>query len=309
MQSIPDDYLDSESKLMVENEQLRSELGAANSKIKQLEALLRRKEEEIQLFKKRTYTGFNGRGGGSVKEYNQEVRVAALAAIADGETSIGIRRCWSAITTFVPQLLGPCGQVPSRQTLDRIRDDLAYFNQLQRDEFIQSAEFLVFSVDGTSIGKKKYSVLGIWNESCNYHCLAIDQVDGDSGEVIADLMYKQFCRLNISNEKAVALMSDKAAVQHKANRLFGIKIGKPLQQLICAQHEVSGLEKYFCKKLDLATEANQTCKQLFGARNSGPTVGFAAVSLKSELDLVLRIEKGINHSGFKTDLGEFSIVC
>ena len=303
MTSIPDQYLDSESKLIAENEQLRCELGAANSKIKELEALLRARDEEIELFKKRSYTGYNGRGGGSIREYKQEVRVAALAAFSDGETSIGIRRCWSAITSFVPQLLGPDGQVPSRQTLDRIRDDLVYFNQLQCDQFIQSAEFLVFSVDGTSIGNKKYSVLGMWDHECTYHCLAIDPIDGGTGEIIADLMYKQFCRLNISNEKVLAVMSDKAKAQHKANRLFGEKIGKQLEQLICGQHEVSWLEKYFCNKLLLATEANQTSKQLFGARNSGPTVGFAAVSLKTELDLVFRIEKNINQSGFVTDLG------
>ena len=303
MASIPEDYLDSESKLLAENEELRSQLGVANSRIKELEALLRTKNEEIQLFKKQTYTGYNGRGGGSVREYKQEVRVAALAAFADGESSTGIRRCWLALTSFVPQLLGSGGQVPSRQTLDRIRDDLQYFNQLQRDQFIQSAKFLVFSVDGTSIGKKKYSVLGVWDDNCNYHCLAIDEIYGGTGEIIADLMYKQYCRLNISNEKALALMSDKDKSQWKANRLFGDKIGKPLQQLICGQHEVVGLERNFCGKLSLAFEANQTCKQLFGARNSGPTVGFSAVSLKTELDLVLRIEKNINHSGFLTDLG------
>ena len=303
MASIPDEYLDSESKLIAENEELRSQLGVANSRIKELEAILRTKEEEIQIFQKQSFSGFNGRGGGSVKEYKQEVRVAALAAFADGESSVGIRRCWHALTTFVPNLLGVGGQVPSRQTLDRIRDDLQYFNQLQRDQFIQRAKFLVFSVDGTSIGKKKYSMLGVWDDQCNYHCLAVDEIDGGTGEIIADLMYKQYCRLNISNEKAIALMSDKDKSQWKANRLFGDKIGKPLKQLICGQHEVVGLERNFCGKLSLAFEANQTCKQLFGARNSGPTVGFSAVSLKTELDLVLRIEKNINHSQFLTDLG------
>ena len=130
MSSISEDYLDSESKLIAENEQLRSELGVANSKIKELECLLRSKEAEIQLFKKQTFSGFNGRGGGSIKEYSQEVRVAAIAALSEGETSTGIRRCWSAITKFVPELLGPDGSVPSCKTLDRIRDDLGRFFNL-----------------------------------------------------------------------------------------------------------------------------------------------------------------------------------
>ena len=128
MASIPDEYLDSESKLIAENEELRCQLGIANSRIKELEASLRSKEEELQLFKKQTFSGFNGRGGGSVQEYKQAVRVAALAALSEGETSTGIRRCWSAITTFVPDLLGPGGSVPSCKTLDRIRDDLGWFS-------------------------------------------------------------------------------------------------------------------------------------------------------------------------------------
>ena len=128
MASVSEEYLDDESKLIKENEELRYQLGVANSKIKELEASLRSKEEEIQLFKKQTFSGFNGRGGGAVKEYKQEVRVAALAALSEGETSTGIRRCWSAITTFVPELLGPGGSVPSCKTLDRIRDDLGRFS-------------------------------------------------------------------------------------------------------------------------------------------------------------------------------------
>ena len=170
---------------------------------------------------------------------------------------------------------------------------------------MQSAEFLVFSVDGTNIGPTKFTVLGMWDDKCNYHCLAIDKIGHDSvtGDVLADLMYDQFLRLGISNEKPIAIMSDKAATQYKANRLFGLKLGKKLQQLVCGQHETALLEEYFCNQLLLAKEANQTAKQLFGQRNSGPTVGFSAVSLKSELDLVLRIEKGINHSKFKTDIG------
>ena len=127
MASIEDDYLDSESKLLAENEELRCQLGVANSRIKELESLLRSKDEEIQLFKKQTFSGFNGRGGGAVQEYSQEVRVAAIAALSEGETSTGIRRCWSAITTFVPALLGSGGAVPSCKTLDRIRDDLGRF--------------------------------------------------------------------------------------------------------------------------------------------------------------------------------------
>ena len=128
MASIPEEYRDSESKLIAENEELRCQLGIANSKIKELEAALRSKEDELQLFRKQTFSGFNGRGGGAVKEYKQEVRVAALAALPEGETSTGIRRCWSAITTFVPELLGPGGSVPSCKTLDRIRDDLGRFS-------------------------------------------------------------------------------------------------------------------------------------------------------------------------------------
>ena len=176
---------------------------------------------------------------------------------------------------------------------------------MQRDQFVQSAKFLVFSADGTNIGKTKYTVLGMWDDSCNYHCLAIDKIGHDSvtGEVLADIMYAQFLRLGISNEKPIAIMSDKAPVQYKANRLFGMKLGKELKQLLCGMHEVKHLEEKFGNELLLAKEANQTAKQLFGQRNSGPTVGFSLVSLKSELDLVLRIEKGINHSQFQTDLG------
>ena len=326
MASVSEEYLDDESKLIKENEELRCQLGVANSRIKELEAALRSKEEEIQLFKKQTFSGFNGRGGGAVKEYKQAVRVAALAALSEGETSTGIRRCWSAIATFVPELLGPSGSVPSCKTLDRIRDDLgrfsnlssvshllsihlktilAYFNALQRDAFVQSAEFLVFSVDGTSIGQTKYTVLGMWDEACNFHCLAIDKIGHDSvtGEVLADMMYTQYLRLGITNEKPIAIMSDKAHVQYKANRLFGLKIGKKLQQLVCGQHETAILEKKFGEQLSHASLSNHCTKLLFGDRNSGPTLSLSQTSLKSELDLCLRIEKGISHSKFQTDMG------
>ena len=182
---------------------------------------------------------------------------------------------------------------------------LAYFNALQRDQFVQSAEFLVFSVDGTSVGQTKFTVLGMWDDRCNFHCLAIDKIGHDSvtGEVLADMMYNQYLRLGITNEKPIAIMSDKAHVQYKANRLFGLKIGKKLQQLVCGQHETAILEKKFGEQLLLAKESNHCAKFLFGQRNSGPTLSLSETSLKSELDLCLRIEKGINHSKFQTDMG------
>ena len=183
------------------------------------------------------------------------------------------------------------------------RDDIGHFNSLQREQFVQEAQFLIFSVDGTNIGTKNYSVLGIWDHQCNYLVLAIDEYCGKTGEEIADCMYKQYLRLGISNEKAKAIMSDKSRAQHKANRLFGIKIGKMLQQLICGEHSSASLEGRVATSLLLAQEANQTAKQLFGGRHSGPTVSYSATSLKSELDLVLRLEKDIHHSNFKTDLG------
>ena len=303
MSSIPELYRDDESKLLAENEELRVQLGQANCRIKQLEAELRASKEEIQIFKKRRYTGYNGRGGGAIDEYKHEVRVAAISVLAEGETSVGINRSWEALATFVPQLLGDGGVVPNRKTLDRIRDDMGHFNALQRDQFVQAAEFLVFSVDGTNIGTKNYSVLGMWNHQCDYHVLAIDEYVGKTGEEIADIMFKQYLRLGITNEKAVAIMSDKSSTQHKANRLFGIKIGKALQQLICGEHSSASMEGKVAKSLPLAQEANQCCKQLFGCRQCGPTVGYSATSLKSELDLVLRLEKDIHHSNFKTDLG------
>ena len=121
MNSIPEEYQDNESRLMIENEELRIQLGEANSKIKQLETELRASKEEIQIFKKQKYTGFNGKGGGSVEEYKQDVRVAAISVLAKGETPIGISRSWEALATFVPQLLGEGGVVPNRKTLDRLR--------------------------------------------------------------------------------------------------------------------------------------------------------------------------------------------
>ena len=71
-----------------------------------------------------------------------------------------------------------------------LKASLAYFNALQRDQFVQSAKFLIFSVDGTSIGQTKFTVLGMWDEKCNFHCLAIDKIGHDSvtGEVLADMM-------------------------------------------------------------------------------------------------------------------------
>ena len=327
MKSIPEECQDNESRLMIENEELRIQLGEANSKIKQLETELRASKEEIQIFKKQKYTGYNGRGGGCISEYRQEVRVAAISVLAEGETSVGITRAWEALATFVPQLLGDGGAVPNRKTLDRIRDDISHFNALQRDQFVQQAEFIVISVDGTNIGTKNYSVLGtgikscrspvfalygfvffhpclgIWDHQCNYLVLAIDEYVGKTGEQIADIMYKQFLRLNITNKKPVAIMSDKCPAQHKANRLFGIKIGKKLQQLICGEHSSASLEGKIAASLPLASEANQSSKQLFGGRQSGPTVSYSATSLKSELDLILRLEKDIHHSSFKTDLG------
>ena len=73
MASIPEEYMDAESKLIAENEELRCQLGVANSRIKELEALLRTKDEEIQIFKKQKFSSYNGRGGESVNEYKQVV--------------------------------------------------------------------------------------------------------------------------------------------------------------------------------------------------------------------------------------------
>lgn len=77
-------------------------------------------------------------------------------------------------------------------------------------------------------------------------------------------------------------------------------IGVDLEQLVCSLHHVSNDDAYFNICFPEAVKAVHNVKMLFGSRQSWSS---SDCSLRNELEVALKIEKGVGFSPFKSDRG------
>ena len=244
-------------------------------------------------------------GSGQARSYGKELRAIIIDAAGQGVASADIQKLLKSVLRFInfPEEEGTRA-VPSLDHINKLRtSDLATLVDQQRQQWINDAEKIVLSVDGTTMNGRHYLALGGFNEQSQYHCLAIKETDASTGLQIASMMKALIDQMPGLEGKIRFILADRAKNQENANRRLQELLNKdrPANQLIklliCMLHTVIGCDnRSFAQLSAIAQAVSSLLGQSFGSRKS---IHFRKACLKKEL----REKCGGGSPGFDTKMG------
>ena len=243
-------------------------------------------------------------GSGQARSYGKELRAIIIDAAGQGVASADIQKLLKSVLRFIsfPEEEGTRA-VPSLDHINKLRSsDLAALVDQQSQQWINDAEKIALSVDGTTMNGRHYLALGGFNEDSQYHCLAIKETDASTGLEIASVMRALINQIPGLEGKIRFIIADRAKNQENANRRLQELLNKdrPADQLIkllvCLLHTVIGCDnRSFAQLCADAQAVSSLLAQVFGSRKS---INYRKACLKKELR-----EKCHGPPGFDTKMG------
>ena len=243
-------------------------------------------------------------GSGQARSYGKELRAIIIDAAGQGVASADIQKLLKSVFRFIsfPEEEGTRA-VPCLDHINKLRSsDLAALVDQQTQQWINDAEKIALSVDGTTMNGRHYLALGGFNEDSQYHCLAIKETDASTGLEIASVMRALINQIPGLEGKIRFIIADRAKNQENANRRLQELLNKdrPADQLIkllvCLLHTVIGCDnRSFAQLCADAQATSSLLAQLFGSRKS---INYRKACLKKELRVKCR-----GSPGFDTKMG------
>ena len=243
-------------------------------------------------------------GSGQARSYGKELRAIIIDAAGQGVASADIQKLLKSVHRFIsfPEEEGTRA-VPSLDHINKLRSsDLAALVDQQTEQWINDADKIALSVDGTTMNGRHYLALGGFNEDSQYHCLAIKETDASTGLEIASVMRALINQIPGLEGKIRFIIADRAKNQENANRRLQELLNKdrPADQLIkllvCLLHTVIGCDnRSFAQLCADAQATSSLLAQLFGSRKS---INYRKACLKKELRV-----KCQGSPGFDTKMG------
>ena len=216
-------------------------------------------------------------GSGSTTFYGKELKAIAIDAAGQGVASKDIQRVLKSVHRFI-NFEGQEGirKVPEVDYLNKLRTgELAQLVDDQRQQWVDSAEKIVLSVDKTSMSGKGYLALGGFNEESQYHCLAIKEIGPNTGKEYASVMLKMIEQIPGLKDKLRIFISDRDRAQENAIKqlLEILNKDRPADQkiihIVCLMHTTIRMDdRSFSKLSDDAKAVSSLLAQCFGSRKS-----------------------------------------
>ena len=255
------------------------------------------------LFRVRTKST-RANGSGSTTYYGKELKAIAIDAAGQGVASQDIQRVMKSIHRFInfEEQEGE-RKVPEVDYLNKLRaGELGQLVDQQRQQWVDSAEKIVLSVDKTSMNGKGYLALGGFNEQSQYHCLAIKEIGPNTGTEYASVMLKMIEQIPGLKDKLCIFISDRDRAQEKAiKQLLEIlnkdrPADKQIIHIVCLMHTTIRMDDRSFSKLSEDTKSVASyVAQSFGSRKS---LEYRKACLKQALT-----EKLKGRAGFDTKIG------
>ena len=291
-------------RCLMAEEALKAEKAKHQAEVSQLKA---KYEADVgasrDLFRVRTKPTREN-GSGSTTYYGKELKAIAIDAAGQGVASRDIQRVMKSIHRFI-NFEGQEGErkVPEVDYLNKLRaGELAQLVDNQRQQWVESAEKIVLSVDKTSMNGKGYLALGGFNEQSQYHCLAIKEIGPNTGKEYASVMLKMIEQIPGLKDKLCIFISDRDRAQENAIKqlLEILNKDRPADQqiihIVCLMHTTIRMDdRSFDKLSKEAKEVSSLVAQAFGSRKS---LEFRKACLKQPLT-----EKLQGRAGFDTKIG------
>ena len=184
-------------------------------------------------------------------------------------------------------------------------DKLKTLLDAHASEFLGALTKAAVSFDATTMNGRSHVGLIVFNEKCEYHCVAVRDIEGKKGLEIASVMNARLNEFDGLKEKVSCVISDQCPAQRLGNtemiKLYnnGREEANKLFQLCCLMHTVINMDNNSAKEVYSSCpetkKAAMLLKIIFGSRK---TLGFRRACLKKSLH-----ERIGGPSGFTTDIG------
>ena len=289
------DWYEAQMKLMEQRHQ--AEMKKKDAEIAELKAEL---EPLKSLFKPVTKPT---RGeSGQCFEYSDDLKAFTIRLHACGIPTAHIHQMYESMMDHFE--FDDDYKVPSISYLNKLRSGM--LNGLldqQTLDFVTNSQNVAISFDATTMHGKQHVALLIFDQSVQYNCVSIREIEGKRGDQIAGLMLAMIDEVEGLRAKIKCLISDRCAAQVMGNRLLlevlnrGREEADKVFEISCNLHTTSGTDAHSSKAVSADTgEAYCLLKFIFGNRKS---IGFKRACLKDRL----RDELGGVSAGFLTDVG------
>ena len=177
-------------------------------------------------------------------EYGTDLDVIALKLLAEGESAECCHRVFEAFTDTFPCLVGENHSVPKSDYFVKLRSALPSLNRQQLSGFVENSSVLSFTVDSTPVmNSTDIFGTGLIDETGDYQALGLKESNGKKAEELCEDLQRAVAETGIGPEiksKTVAVMSDQAPAQVKANRLWARQTseeqGREIMVLPCLMH-------------------------------------------------------------------------
>ena len=243
-------------------------------------------------------------GSGQARYYCKSLRAIAIDAAGEGVASKDIQRVLKSVHRFIGyESEDGVRKVPEVDYFNKSRSgELGRLADKQRDRWVENANLIALSVDGTTMGGKHFIAIGGFNERTEYHCLAIKQIEAGTGIEIASTMLEMIRQIPGLEAKMRILISDRDRAQENANRRLVelLNRDRPINEriiiMVCLMHTVIRIDDRSYEKLSKEAKAVfSLLAQIFGSRKS---MAHRKACLKIKLN-----EKLEGPSGFDTKIG------
>jgi len=291
------DYYEAKMKLM---EQRHEE--AIKRKDAEIAALKAELEPMKSLFKpvKKPTRGESGQ----CYEYSNDLQAFTIRLHASGIATAHIHQVYEAMAEHFGFCDNDEYKIPSISYLNKLRTGkLDGLLKKQTLAFVANSEKVAISFDATTMHGKQHVALVVFDQSVQYNCISIKEIEGKRGDQIASVMLAMIEEVEGLRPKIQCIISDRCAAQVMGNRLLleilnrGRQEEERVFEISCNLHTVSGTDAHSSKAISpITVEGFNLMMFIFGNRKS---VGFKRACLKERL----RNELGGVSAGFITNVG------
>ena len=202
--------VDPEEALKIELAETKAEFAAYKKKVDPL----------LNLFTRRNVKG-------NVFSYGSTIKKMSLGLLAEGESPASCERFFEAMATAHPVMVD-CSEetksVPTERWFRSLRSSIPDLNRAHLEEIVRNVEELTVCVDASpAMNQTNVIGLGIVDQVGSYTSIGLSKTKAKTGKAICDDMDRVIDATGIGPEirtKTVGLMSDRAAAQVLANKLW-----------------------------------------------------------------------------------------
>ena len=241
---------------------------------------------------------------GQCYEYTDDLQAFTIRLHALGIPTAHVHQLYGAMAEHFGFCDNDEYKIPSISYLNKLRTGkLDGLLQKQTLDFVANTEKVAISFDATTMHKKQHVALVVFDQSVQYNCISIKEIEGKRGDQIAGIMLAMIAEVAGLRAKIQCIISDRCAAQVMGNRLLLEVLNRERQEedkvfeISCNMHTASGTDAHSSKAVSVDTEeAYRLLKFIYGNRKS---LTFKRACLKDRL----REELGGVSAGFITDVG------